>query len=145
MRIDRAYINSTLYDEKRNVSDIEFIVIQDIGNKHSAHYIVLDGKAIQKIPDEYTSLVVNGGKLNKCGYLHGICTKYNSLSISVPGKMSSEDLDVCIKVIMTLKQRYNISNDNIIRQMDVTGACNPEEWQNKDRWETDIKDKLIEI
>lgn len=46
---------------------------------------------------------------------------------------------------MTLKQRYKIKNENIVRQKDVTGEFNPENLYEDDVWEKDVIDKLIEL
>ena len=145
MKIEQQLLASELYGEKRNKKDIKYIVVQDIGNKHSPHYIVYEGKAIQKIPDDYASDSVNGCRLNRFGYLHGICTKYNSISIGIPSKMLTESKEMCVNLIMTLKQRYKISDDNIIRQMDITGELNPVCWHEFKTWERDVINKLIEI
>jgi hypothetical protein len=59
--------------------------------------------------------------------------------------MSEEDKQTCINLIMTIKQRYKIDNDNVIRQMDVTGVENPMIWKDKEKWISDIKNKLIDI
>ena len=46
---------------------------------------------------------------------------------------------------MTIKQRYKVNKDNIIRQKDVTGEIDPAEWHDNDKWNKDIKNKLIDI
>ena len=145
MRIASQLVEPQYYGENRNVEDIKYIVIQTIGNKAVPHYYIQDGIAIQKVPDEYTSDAVSGGRVNKYGYLHGVCTKYNSISIGLPEEISLENKTICVNLIMTIKQRYNIANNDIVRQMDVTGACDPECWFNDTYWNKDIKDRLIEI
>ena len=145
MKIEKKLVSPKYFGDKRPVDDIKYIVIQETGNKATPHYHIMDGEAIQAVPDEYLSDAVNGPKLSFYGNLHGICDKYNSISIGVPSKMSEEDKLACLKLIMTIKQRYKIKDDNIIRQMDVTGEINPEEWHDNEKWKKDIKNKLIEV
>lgn len=145
MKIEKKLVSPKYFGDKRPVDDIKYIVIQETGNKATPHYHIMDGEAIQAVPDEYLSDSVNGPKLCFYGYLHGICNKYNSISIGVPSKMSQEDKQTCLNLIMTIKQRYKIKDDNIIRQMDVTGEINPEEWHDNEKWNKDIKNKLIEV
>ena len=59
--------------------------------------------------------------------------------------MTEDDVQTCLHLIMTIKQRYKVHNDCIIRKTDVTGEINPESLFDNDRWKADIKDKLIEI
>ena len=145
MKIFKKLINPRFYGDKRHIRDIDYIVIQTIDNKTTSHYHINNSEAIQVIPDDIMSNAVSGGKLNKYAYLHGICTKYNSITIGVPYKMSPEDKQTCLDLIMTLKQRYRIKNENIVRQFDVTGEINPEEWYDAVYWERDIKNKLIDV
>ena len=97
------------------------------------------------IPDNFLSDSVNGRRLCSNGYLHGICTQYTSISIGLAPDPTQDDIDSCVKLIMTLKQRYHINNENIVRQKDVTGEANPEKWFNDDSWNKDIKGNLIDI
>lgn len=124
---------------------IKYIVIQNIGNKFSPHYHIKDGKAVQIIPDANMSNSVNGGKLNDCGVLHGVCTKYNSISIGVCDNLSKEDKNICVNLVMTLKQRYNVKKNNIIRKKDVTGALEPTEWHNDKKWIEEVVKQIIEL
>ena len=144
MKIEKKYANPKHYSDKRQ-DKILYIVIQALEHKPTPHYHIVDGKAIQVIPDDFMSDSVNGGQLNRNGYLHGICHKYNSISIGVTNNMSEDDIAMCFNLIMTLKQRYGIKNDNIVRQKDVTGEYNPCIWCDNDKWNKDIKDKLIEL
>lgn len=145
MKIEKKLVAPKYYGDKRSTDDIMYIVIQERGNKATPHYHIISGEAVQAIPDEYLSDAVNGPRLSFYGYLHGISNKYNSISIGVPSKMSEEDKLACLKLIMTIKQRYKIKNENIARQMDVTGEINPEEWREDEKWNKDIKNKLIEV
>lgn len=145
MKIEKKLASPKFYKEKRQREDIKYIVVQVIENNIIPHYHVYDGRAIQLIPDHYTSDSVNGARLSRFGVLHGICTKYNCISVGVPWNMSEEDKQTCINLIMTIKQRYKIDNDNVIRQMDVTGVENPMIWKDKEKWISDIKNKLIDI
>lgn len=145
MKIERKLADKKFYGEKRSTKDIQYIVIQTINNNATTHYHIRSSAVYQIIPDEYMSNATNGARASKNGFLHGICTKYNSVSIGVPCKMSLDDKQTCLNLVMTLKQRYKIDNDNIVRQVDVTGGFDPEEWCDNDRWVKDIKKKLIDI
>ena len=145
MKIEKQFTPMKYYGDKRNKNDIIYIVVQTIENRPITHYQIVDGKVIQKIPDDYTSDAINGPRLCKFGYLHGICTKYNCISIGISDHLSEDDIQMCLHLIMTMKQRYRIKNECIVRQVDVTGEANPEIWYDNDKWKADIKDKLIEI
>ena len=145
MKIEKKIADPKYYDEKRDTNDIKYIVIQTISNKATPHYHVTNGQAIQIVPDKYMSNSVNGARLNDFGFLHGICTKYNSISIGVPENMSDDDKQTCVNLIMTIKQRYKINNKNIVRQLDVTGEISPREWFDNDKWKEDIQNKLIDV
>ena len=144
MRIESRLTNPKNYDGVRP-ERIKYIVIQNIGNKFSPHYHVKDGKAVQIIPDSNMSNSVNGGKLSDCGVFHGVCTKYNSISIGVCDNLSKEDKKICLNLVMTLKQRYKINNNDVVRQKDITGEVDPGKWYDDDCWNNDIKNKLIDI
>ena len=145
MKIEKKIADPKYYDEKRDTNDIKYIVIQTVSNKATPHYHIVDGKAIQVVPDVYMSNSINGAKVNEFGYLHGICTKYNCISIGVPEDMSDEDKQTCLNLVMTIKQRYKIKNENIVRQLNVTGEINPREWFDYDKWKRDIQNKLIDV
>lgn len=134
MKIQRRIADTGSYGDRRALSDITYIVIQTIENKPISHYNIVKGEVIQRIPDDYISDAVNGRKLCSKGILHGICTKYNCISIGLPEKLSTDDENACIKLIMTIKQRYKIEDSNVIRQMDVTGEPNPMIWQDNNKW-----------
>lgn len=144
MKIEKRIASPEHYSDMRR-EKIIYIVVQNINNKATPHYHISNGKAIQVVPDDYMSNSVNGGRLNQYGTLHGVCTKYNSISIGVNDIMSEEDVTMCLNLIMTLKQRYRIENCNIIRQKDVTGEASPENWANDDAWNMAVKNKLIDI
>lgn len=59
--------------------------------------------------------------------------------------MSDDDVQTCLNLIMTLKQRYKINNNDIVRQKDVTGENDPVKWYDDNKWTNDIKNKLIDI
>lgn len=144
MIIENRPTNPRNYDGIRP-ENIKYIVIQNMGNKFSPHYHIKDGKVVQIIPDVNMSNSVNGGKLNAYGVLHGVCTKYNSISIGVCDNLSEEDKKVCVNLVMTLKQRYNIEKNNIIRKKDVTGILEPKEWHNDKSWIEEVVNKIIEV
>ena len=144
MKIERRIASPEHYSDMRR-EKIVYIVVQSINNKCTPHYHICDGKAIQIVPDDYMSNSVNGGRLNHHGTLHGICTKYNSISIGVNDRMTDEDIATCVKLVMTLKQKYKVEKSNIIRQMDITGEASPGIWYDRGKWESDILKNLIDI
>lgn len=145
MVIEQKITNPYNYSDKRSTRDIVYIVVQEISNKPTGHYHVKNGNAIQVIPDEFMSDSVNGGKLNQMGRLHGICTKYNSITICVSDNPSKKDIEIIPHLIMTLMRRYKIKDENVIRQKDVTGEYNPIVWASDERWDKDIKNKLADM
>lgn len=145
MRIQRRIADTKAYGDKRATDDIKYIVIQTIENKPVSHYNIVKGEVIQLIPDDYMSDSVNGRKLCSKGILHGICTKYNSISIGLPSKPSTDEIQTCIKLIMTIKQRYKVKNEKVIRLTDITGEPNPKKWYDNERWHNDIISNLIEL
>ena len=136
MKIERKYADLK-YREKR-CDNIEYIVIQSFTDKDTSHYQIIDGKVYQMLPDNILSASVNGGRLNQYGILHGICTKYNSITIGVKDDPENDDIELCKHLIMTLRQRHKIKENNIIRQIDITGEVSPKIWFDKDKWEKDI-------
>lgn len=145
MKIEKRLISYKNIKEKRTKDEIKYIVVQTIEENKLSHYRIVNGKAIQFIPDTGLSDSVNGARLSFLGHLHGICTKYNSISIGITDNISNDDIQTCYNLIMTLKQRYNIDKKNIVRQLDVTGVSNPEIWQDNNAWEKDIISKLIDF
>lgn len=145
MKIEKKIAPPKYYGDKRSLEDIIYIVVQTINNGTVTHYHINNGQAFQIIPDNYMSDAVNGPRFHKRGYLHGICNKYNCISIGITENMSEEDIKTCINLIMTIKQRYKINNDCVIRQMDVTGETNPIIWHDNEKWIKDIKNNLIEL
>lgn len=145
MKIERRIADTKMFGDRRDKSDIKYIVVQTIENRPIPHYIIVEGEATQLVPDGNISNSVNGGRLSPKGILHGICTKYNSISIGLPYNLTTQDIQTCIKLIMTIKQRYNVDNDNVIRQMDITGEPNPERWAIDDKWNKEVKSNLIDV
>lgn len=145
MKIEQKITSHKNYGGSRSTDDIVYIVVKTIDDRPITHYHVVNGTAIQLIPDENISESVNGARMCFTGYLHGICTRYNCVSIGVPEKMSRDDKKTLLYLVMTLKQRYRIYDDNIVRLKDVTGECNPEIYYDDGSWKRDIKDKLIEL
>lgn len=144
MRIEKRITNPKNYDGERPTG-IKYIVIQNIGNRHSPHYHISEGKVIQIIPDGNMSNSVNGGKVNACAKLHGICTKYNSISIGICNDLSEDDKQACIDLIMTLIQRYNIDKNNVVRKKDVTGCLDPTGWCDDNTWTKEIVNCIIDL
>ena len=129
MKIESKINKSKDYGAQRDISEIKYIVVQSIDNGPLTHYHVVNEKVIQMIPDKFMSDSVNGARLSQSGIYHGICTKYNSLSIGI-----NKDDGLCVHLILTLMQRYKIPPDNVIRKVDVTGEANPEIWFDNNEW-----------
>jgi hypothetical protein len=144
MKIIKKYADLKTRD-KRNTSNICFIVIQSFNNKDTGHYHIVDGGLYQMLPDDYISNSVNGCKYNKLGIYHGICTKYNSISIGIADNPEESDIELCRHLIITIRQRYGIKEENVIRQTDVTGDISPEIWFDKNRWDKEIIQGIKDI
>lgn len=129
----------------RNSSDIKYIVIQEFKNGTPSHYQIANGKVYQMIPDKKTSDAINGPKISSKGKFHGICTKYNCISISIDKAPSKEDTEIINHLIMTIRQRYKINLSNVLRQTDVTGEMSPEIWYDNSRWDRDVISKLNDM
>jgi hypothetical protein len=125
MIIESKITESKNYGDKRETENINFIVIQSFSDRPTSHYHVINGKIYQVIPDDFISNSVNGPRLTHFGKYHGICTKYNSISINIDEDCSLTDIQQLSFLIMTLKRKYKINVDKIIRQMDITGEANP--------------------
>ncbi len=139
MKIESKINRNKDYGQRRNAEDIKFIVVQSIDNGPTPHYHVTKDKVIQIIPDKCMSDSVNGARHGRLGVYHGICTKYNSLSVGI-----SADDELCMHLILTLMQRYDIPLENVLRKTDVTGEMNPKEWFDKDKW-TEVLKKMESI
>lgn len=138
MKIEKKYTSLKKFGDKRKTDDINYIVVQSIGDRPTPHYHVVAEKVYQIIPDNYMSNSVNGARLSRHGVYHGICTKYNCISIGINENPTREDRDLCIHLILTLMQRYNLSSDKIIRQKDITGEVDPEIWFDESDWSRNV-------
>ena len=139
MRIYKDLVKNSNQGQ-RQCDEIIFIVIQDHNDDNVCHYNVTNNKVVQLIPDENISASVSGPKINKNGIKHGVCTMYNSISIALKDNIDTEGQKLCKKLIMTLKMRYKIKNENILRIKDVTGVTSPLAWQNNDDWNILLKE-----
>lgn len=145
MIIEKKIADPKNYGDKRNVEDIEYIVIQEVSDKPISHYQVMNNKVIQVIPDDYISNSVNGPKCCHLGIYHGISTKYNSITICIAEIPNNDDLDLLSHLIMTIKRRYKISVDKIIRQSEVTGEPNPQIFLDNDLWRKKVIQRIHEM
>ena len=145
MIIEKKIADPKNYGDKRNVEDIEYIVIQEVSEKPISHYQVMNNNVIQVIPDDYISNSVNGPRCCHLGIYHGICTKYNSITICIAEKPNNDDLDLLSHLIMTIKRRYKISIDKIIRQSEVTGEPNPQMFLDNDLWHKKVIQRIHEM
>lgn len=143
MRIEKKITEACNYGDGRNTNDIQYIVLLSLDDKPTPHYHINEGKAFQVIPDNNMSAAVNGPRMSKYGIYHGICTKYNSISIGTTN--SHKDKETCLHLIMTLMQRYDVAPDNVLRIKDVTGEVGPNVWDDDEKWESDVIDRLRNI
>lgn len=155
------------YGNKRDISDIKYIVIHYTGNKNdkaisnakyfqgknrhaSAHLFVDGGEYIYRsVPDNYIAWSVGGlySTKNGAGTYYKKCTNANSISIemcnsvgSVPKKVYNQTVELT-KYLMA---KYNIPESHVIRHFDANGKSCPAPWATKDnskwlKFKKDIK------
>ena len=145
------------YGDKRNTSNIKYIVVHYTGNdgdhdesnanyfknrivKASAHYFVDDDSVTQSVPDNYAAWAVGGSKYPSCsrtggGSLHGVCTNSNSISVELcdtvrDGKVypTNATIENALSLVKTLMKKYNVPASRVIRHFDVTGKECPAYW-----------------
>lgn len=145
MIIEKKYTDPKNYGDKRKVEDIEYIVIQEISEKPISHYHVINEKVVQLIPDDFISNSVNGPRCCYLGIYHGICTKYNSITICIADTPNKCDMELLSHLIMTLKRRYKISENKIIRQSEVTGEPNPQIFLDNELWRKKVIQRIQEM
>lgn len=151
--------------KKRNLNDIEYIVIHYTGNKKSdnatsnanyfknyntrqagAHFFISrDGEIVRSIPMSRTAWAVGGVKLNNDGgKYYGKCTNYNSISIEfcdcVDKDFSQEQIESAKNLIKYIR-KYCKNIKHIIRHYDVTGKLCPIRYINNSKW-SDLRKKL---
>lgn len=149
---------------KRNLNDIEYIVIHYTGNSNDtatsnanyfknyntrqagAHFFISrDGEIVRTIPITRTAWAVGGNKLNtEGGKYFGKCTNYNSISIefcdSVGKDFSQEQIESAKNLIKYIKSKCkNIKH--IIRHFDVTGKLCPARYIDNNKW-IELRKKL---
>lgn len=159
--------NSNNYGNKRNTSDIKYIVIHYTGNNNdkavsnckyfqspnrnaSAHYFVDENEIYQSVEDNIIAWSVGGNKYPNCnqtggGKYYGICTNKNSISIEMCNSVKTvpEKTKKLVKeLINILMQKYHIPATNIIRHFDVNGKCCPASLIDNNKW-TQFKNELI--
>lgn len=145
MKIEKKITDACNYGDKRNTGDIKYVVLLDLGERPTPHYHVCGDKVYQIVPDNMMSATVNGARLSKDGVYHGICTKYNSVSIGINNNLSDKDSELCLHLIMTLLQRYDLRPDDVIRLKDITGEISPEIWEDNNKWTDDVINKLNDM
>lgn len=160
--------NKKNYGEKRNLSNIKYIVIHYTANdgdtdeanakyfqEHivnaSAHYFVDDDSITQSVPDDYVAWSVGGNKYpnTKGASLYRKCTNGNSISVELcdtkkNGKYDFTEATIknAIDLVKLLMKKYSIPIDNIIRHYDVTGKICPAPFvEDKKAW-MDFKERL---
>lgn len=172
MAIQTILANKSNYGNKRNISDIKYLVIHYTANdgdkainnakyfknniiKASAHYFVSDDGVVQSVQDNYVAWAVGGSKYSNCsttggGKYYGKCTNSNSISIELcdckkDGKSNFTDktLDTTIELAKDIIKKYNISVENVIRHFDVTGKLCPKPFVEDEKQWNDFKSKLV--
>ena len=145
------------YGDKRNTSNIKYIVVHYTGNdgdhdesnanyfknriiKASAHYFVDDDSVTQSVPDNYAAWAVGGSKYPSCsrtggGSMHGVCTNSNSISVELCDTIrngqiypTNRTIENAIALVKTLMKKYNVPASRVIRHFDVTGKECPAYW-----------------
>lgn len=145
MTIEPKYTDPRNYGDVRDIKDIEYIVVQSFSKRPTAHYHIIKGKIYQIIPDEYISESVNGPKLTHFGKYHGICTKYNSISINIDENCSNKDIQLLSYLIMSIKRKYNVKKEKIIRQLEVTGEADPLRFFDSEEWNKKVINRIIDM
>ena len=161
MQISFKQCNSSNYQEC-NSRDIEYIVIHYTSNKgdtaknnadyfareitkSSAHYFVDSSEIWQSVHD--ADIAWHCGAKN---YKHKHCRNANSLGIEICmndkyGNIRLDSIENAVLLTKELMQKYNITNDNVIRHFDVTGKdCPAPMVENETLW-ADFKNKLCEV
>lgn len=141
------------YGAHRNTSAIKYLVYHYTGNKTdtawancnyfanrcveaSAHYFVDEDNIYQSVPDDYVAWSVGStGLLDKASPYASqghrfwkLCTNTNSISIemcSKGGVHTSKILKNAKELGKMLCNKYNITNDHVIRHFDVNGKLCP--------------------
>lgn len=141
------------YGEHRSTSNIKYLVYHYTGNKTdtawancnyfasrcveaSAHYFVDEDNIYQSVPDDYvawsvgsTGLLDKGSPYANQGHrFWKLCTNANSISIemcSKGGVHTSKILKNAKELGKMLCNKYNITNDHVIRHFDVNGKLCP--------------------
>lgn len=168
MKINKNYpCNINNYGNKRNTSDIKYIVIHYTGNNNdkaisnckyfqspnrnaSAHYFVDENEIYQSVEDNIVAWSVGGNKYANCtktggGKYYGICTNKNSISIEMCNSVKTvpEKTKQLVKeLVLLLMQKYNIPATNIIRHFDVNGKCCPASLIDDKKW-TQFKKEIV--
>lgn len=145
MIIESKISDSKNYGEVRETKDIEYIVVQSFSDRPTSHYHVINGKIYHIIPDDYISDSVNGPRLTHFGRCHGICTKYNSISINIDNECTNTDIQQLSFLIMSLKRKYKIDVEKIIRQLDITGEADPIVFFDNSKWHEKVLQKIIDM
>lgn len=156
MNIKEYLSNKGNYGNKRNMSNVKYLVIHYTGNdgdtalnnckyfrdnvvKASAHYFVDDNSIYRSVPDDSNAYSVG----SKTGYRHKYCRNSNSLSIEICDTRRNGTYDFTTKTIANaveiakyLMNKYNIPIENVIRHYDVTGKVCPKPYvESRQSWE----------
>lgn len=160
--------NRANYGEKRNVSDIRWIVLHYTANdgdsdenngeyfrkaivNASSHLFVDDDSVTQSVPDDYVAWSVGGGKYNNTNgaKYFGSCTNQNSISVELCDNVkdgvvypTANTIANAIQVVRELMSKYGISADHVIRHYDVTGKICPAYWVDDNIWESEFHSKI---
>ena len=148
------------YGNKRNTSDIKYIVLHYTANdgdtdeangnyfnganrNASAHLFVDDDSYTQSVPDNYVAWSVGGNKYpnTKGGSLYGIATNANTLNIEMCDTIKNGKYEVSpktqenvITIVREKMKQYNIPIDRVIRHYDVTGKLCPAYFVDETAW-----------
>lgn len=163
--------NKSNYGNKRNTSDIKYIILHYTTNdgdtdenngkyfannivKVSAHYFVDDDSITQSVPDDYVAWSVGGSKYANCattggGKYYGKATNANTLNIEICDDVkngvvypSNATIENVIAFTKVKMAEYNIPASNVIRHFDVTGKSCPAYWVDDEKWKSEFWNKL---
>ena len=138
---------SISYGKKREIKDIDFIVVHftanandtaknnvdyfATGNKRSAgaHYFVGRDGVAESIPANFVAWAVGDkqAKLNGGGSKMNVCFNSNSVSVELCDfrKWNDKVANIAAEFITALRHDLLINKNNIIRHYDVTGKLCP--------------------
>lgn len=168
MKIKTNYAHPKNYGVERGKDRIKYLVYHYTANdgdsdeanakyfhdrivKASAHYFVDNDSITQSVPENMIAFSVGGKKLNSGGYLNGICTNTNSISIELCDSkkngrydFTENTLEQAIELGKAMMDKYNIPIERVVRHYDVTGKICPRPFVEDVGYWITFKGRLID-